>query len=122
MAERPGVRGEMMGLVLVMALSGAMTGSAMADIADPFQRLGSGGCRTAEGGQGRYVQVRDVSLDACRAHCEDARRHDRVCYGIEYSRAARSCELHTRPVARASGGGGTASCYLYVCAQNPRLC
>ena len=99
-------------------LLAVLPGAAPADTAGPsrnayyeFVRLGSGACRTAQNTAGNFYRMSAVSLRACQDLCSEAIGHGDRCYGIEYDRASKVCELHTKKLSHATGSGGTLVCY-----------
>ena len=92
-----------------------------ADVAETYVKLGNGGCRTPQGTMGNYATVRDVSFNQCRQYCDEAPRHNKRCWGIEYHAPSRTCELHTKEIDHASGSGSSV-CYKNICTGNGKLC
>lgn len=108
--------------VCALALASVIpAGPISADVAETYVKLGNGGCRTPQGTMGNYVTVRDVSFNQCRQYCDEAPRHDKRCWGIEYHAPSRYCELHTKEIDHASGSGPSV-CYKNICTGSGKAC
>lgn len=59
--------------------------------------LGDGGCRTADGGEGRPAYLTAVSAEACEAQCSAG---DEQCTAVEYNAGNGSCEIHHEPITK----------------------
>jgi hypothetical protein len=69
--------------------------------------LGEGGCRIADGGEGRPIYIKGVSLDECEAKCFDG---DGKCTAVEYNTNNSQCEIHSQPITKYEKVGGV-FCY-----------
>ena len=73
---------------------------------EQFSLLGTGGCRTADDGQGTYTTISGLSLEECRAQCSNGR-----CTGFEFRAEDGNCEIHSEPITRFEHVEGV-SCYV----------
>jgi len=64
---------------------------------DQLTLLGNGGCRTADGSVGNPKTTTGISLDTCRALCDDG---DVSCVAVEYSANTETCEIHSEPITK----------------------
>jgi len=92
-----------------------------ADVAETYVKLGNGGCRTPQGTMGNDITVNDISFSQCRDYCDEAPEHDKRCWGFEYHYPSRSCELHTKEIAYATGSGSSV-CYKNICTGSGKAC
>jgi hypothetical protein len=112
----------------VLFIASASSGSAMADRAAgisgatqyirDFEKLGNGGCRTADGKHGRFYSVKNVSLGRCKDYCIEG---GAKCKGLEYNRTTRHCELHLITPKRVNPGR-SAECYRSIMATTCPKC
>lgn len=83
---------------------------ANADNIGKLEYLGTGGCRTAQGGQGTFRLERNVSLSECKQLCDGKA----PCAAVEYNQHKRECEVHSEPITRVSApGAGETTCYQF---------
>jgi hypothetical protein len=101
-------------MLLTAMLTGfATAGAGATDVPDAtqmiydFKKLGNGGCRTADGGHGIFLPVKNVSLGRCKEHCIEG---GPKCKGLEYNRSTMVCELHL-DTPQWVAPGSNAECY-----------
>jgi len=91
-----------------MILGVAIAVQACGDAAPKGLKLvGAGGCRNADGSEGRPTTVKVASLEECTSQCREA---GKSCTAIEYNANNGSCELHSEPISKFEQAAGV-SCY-----------
>jgi hypothetical protein len=106
------MRHRKLSFVPLAALLATLVGSsdANADFTGELKRLGVGGCRTADGGEGRYTLHQGVSLAECQELCFGKA----PCAAVEYNEEKRECEVHVAPIVELSEvKSRKATCYVY---------
>ena len=70
--------------------------------------LGDGGCRMANGSEGKPTTIAAESPDACQAQCLTG---GNPCVAVEYNANNRRCEVHREPITKFEKVEGVA-CYV----------
>ena len=78
------------------------------DQPDGFTLIGEGGCRTADGGDGKPEYVSGVTMETCAAQCRAAKEQ---CVAFEYNAKNSNCEIHHQPITKVAEAAGV-SCYV----------
>jgi len=75
---------------------------------DQLTLLGTGGCRTADGGAGNPASYPGLSYDECKAKCFDG---SSPCVAIEFNANNGLCEVHAEPITKFEGVQGV-TCHV----------
>jgi hypothetical protein len=75
---------------------------------DQLRMLGEGGCRLANGGEGKPAYLAGLSSEQCQAKCIS---QDGKCSAVEYNTTNGQCEVHSDPIAKFEKVQGV-FCYL----------
>jgi hypothetical protein len=70
--------------------------------------LGNGGCRMADGSEGRPTTIGAESPDECQAQCFTG---ETACVAVEYNANDSRCEVHHEPITKFEKVEGVA-CYV----------